>query len=379
MYSPKQIMKLNKDLAGRLLLNSWEISGNIISKESPEVSDKVLRILAKALLTIGVMYQYQEPKLHFGPSSPLEFKDVELVMKTQVLMKGIFPVLNNFISYVSEVLSKQSEYFEKLLDINGGSINTDLPGTYNEDNTERYNQFQASYNQTAFDALTDNPTVGQEWMETHDKKLTVLAICSILGAGLFLLIGALKLFENLPQSINGRYELEMEYSNNDSDGSVDEDEFGIMTLEGLDDEIESLLWSDENLWETPLDKVDFYKEFYKVMKCIESSNKPMMIESELGVIMVWVWLMALGDESGDWSATVDAHMGLMEGMARIPLRMAEDRDKDSTRIKGQKSRRYRIKRLRTTIKKRSRAEEQDREADNRGVRNKRTVRRKALV
>ncbi|KAI8445206.1 hypothetical protein BY996DRAFT_6541735 [Phakopsora pachyrhizi] len=328
------------------------------------------------------MYQYQEPKLHFGPSSPLEFKDVELVMKTQVLMKGqdmpasrlqinisktglqpaqnqavIFPVLNNFISYVSEVLSNQREYFEKLLDIYGGSINTDLPGTYNEDNTERYNQCQASYNQTAFDALTDNPTVGQEWMETHDKKLTVLAICSILGAGLFvqssggqLLIGALKLFENLPQSIKGRYELEMEYSNNDSDGSVDEDEFGIMTLEGLDDEIESLLWSDEILWETPLDKVDFYKEFYKVMKCIESSNKPMMIESELGVIMVWVWLMALGDE-----------------------------DKDSTRIKGQKSRRYRIKRLRTTIKKRSRAEEQDREADNRGVRNKRTVRRKALV
>ncbi|KAI8451846.1 hypothetical protein BY996DRAFT_6618802 [Phakopsora pachyrhizi] len=139
------------------------------------------------------MYQYQEPKLHFGPSSPLEFKDgprtrdgltkldsprqnlsptvVELVMKTQVLMKG----------------------------------------------------------------------------RTHDKKLTVLAICSILGAGLEeggdclfvqssggqLLIGALKLFENLPQSLKGRYELEMEYSNNDSDGSVDEDEFGIMTLEGL--------------------------------------------------------------------------------------------------------------------------------------------------
>ncbi|CAH7681945.1 hypothetical protein PPACK8108_LOCUS14621 [Phakopsora pachyrhizi] len=82
---------------------------------------------------------------------------------------------------------------------------------------------------------------------THDKKLTVLAICSILGAGLEeggdclfvqssggqLLIGALKVFENLPQSIKGRYELEMEYSNNDSDGSVDEDEFGIVTLEGL--------------------------------------------------------------------------------------------------------------------------------------------------
>ncbi|CAH7672484.1 hypothetical protein PPACK8108_LOCUS7296 [Phakopsora pachyrhizi] len=56
-----------------------------------------------------------------------------------------------------------------------------------------------------------------------------------------------------------------------------------------------------------------------------------------------------------------------------------EQDKDSTRIKGQKSRRYRIKWLRTTRKKRSRAEEQDREAENRGVKNKRTVRRKALV
>ncbi|CAH7673218.1 hypothetical protein PPACK8108_LOCUS8095 [Phakopsora pachyrhizi] len=82
---------------------------------------------------------------------------------------------------------------------------------------------------------------------TDDKKLTVLPICSILGAGfkeggdcLFvqssggqLLIGALKLFQNLPQSIKRLYELEMEYSNNDSDGSVDEDDFGIGTLEGL--------------------------------------------------------------------------------------------------------------------------------------------------
>ncbi|CAH7681821.1 hypothetical protein PPACK8108_LOCUS14476 [Phakopsora pachyrhizi] len=188
------------------------------------------------------MYQYQEPKLHFGPSSPLEFKDgprtrdgltkldspkqnlsptvVELVMKTQVLMKG----------------------------------------------------------------------------RTHDKKLTGGDCLFVQSSGGQLLIGALKLFENLPQSIKGRYELEMEYSNNDSDGSVDEDEFGIMTLEGLDDEMESLLWSDEILWETPLDKVDSYKEFYKVMKCIKSSNKPMMIESELGVITVWVWLMAVGDE-----------------------------------------------------------------------------------
>ncbi|CAH7682495.1 hypothetical protein PPACK8108_LOCUS15431 [Phakopsora pachyrhizi] len=42
-------------------------------------------------------------------------------------------------------------------------------------------------------------------------------------------------------------------------------------------------------------------------------------------------------------------------------------DKDSTKIKGQKSRRYRIKRLRT-IRKKSRAVEQDRKAENSGVR-----------
>ncbi|CAH7665824.1 hypothetical protein PPACK8108_LOCUS111 [Phakopsora pachyrhizi] len=66
------------------------------------------------------------------------------------------------------------------------------------------------------------------------------------------------------------------------------------------------------------------------------------------------------------------------GLAKVDKKGLEQ-DKDSTRIKGQKSRRYRIKRLRTTRKKRSRAEEQDREAVNRGVRNKRTVRRKALV
>ncbi|KAI8451476.1 hypothetical protein BY996DRAFT_8533128 [Phakopsora pachyrhizi] len=57
-----------------------------------------------------------------------------------------------------------------------------------------------------------------------------------------------------------------------------------------------------------------------------------------------------------------------------------EQDKDSTRIKGQKSRGYRIKRIQDTRRrKRSRTEEQDREAENRGVRNKTTIRRKALV
>ncbi|CAH7687900.1 hypothetical protein PPACK8108_LOCUS22760 [Phakopsora pachyrhizi] len=84
-------------------------------------------------------------------------------------------------------------------------------------------------------------------------------------------------------------------------------------------------------------------------------------------------------QSKDWSATGKASRGKflfwgMEVMAQDTLRKEEgfkglEQDKDSTRIKGQKSRRYRIKR----------AEEQDREAVNRGVRNKRTVRRKALV
>ncbi|CAH7690907.1 hypothetical protein PPACK8108_LOCUS26377 [Phakopsora pachyrhizi] len=203
------------------------------------------------------MYQYQEPKLHFGPSSPLEFKDgprtrdgltkldsprqnlsptvVELVMKTQVLMKG----------------------------------------------------------------------------RTHDKKLTEGGDCLFVqSSGGQLLIGALKLFENLPQSLKGRYELEMEYSNNDSDGSVDEDEFGIMTLEGLDDEMESLLWSDEILWETPLDKVDSYKEFYKVMKCIESSNKPMMIESVKSILSV-------EDNQKKWEGIFRVGVGSHNGMGMV--------------------------------------------------------------
>ncbi|KAI8450061.1 hypothetical protein BY996DRAFT_8396642 [Phakopsora pachyrhizi] len=57
-------------------------------------------------------------------------------------------------------------------------------------------------------------------------------------------------------------------------------------------------------------------------------------------------------QSGDWSATNKGFRGLRQ-------------DKDSTKIKGQKSRRYRIKRLRT-IRKKSRAVEQDRKAENSG-------------
>ncbi|KAI8446488.1 hypothetical protein BY996DRAFT_6465732 [Phakopsora pachyrhizi] len=82
-------------------------------------------------------------------------------------------------------------------------------------------------------------------------------------------------------------------------------------------------------------------------------------------------------QSEDWNSTVNAPNGyisfleLMEGMGQMEV-MEENKgfrglrqDKDSTKIKGQKSRRYRIKRLRT-IRKKSRAVEQDRKAENSG-------------
>ncbi|KAI8451115.1 hypothetical protein BY996DRAFT_7324021 [Phakopsora pachyrhizi] len=68
---------------------------------------------------------------------------------------------------------------------------------------------------------------------------------------------------------------------------------------GLDEEIESSLWSDEILWETPLDKVDVYKEFYQVMKRIESSNDLMMIESVRSSLSVeGIFRVAVGSHDG---------------------------------------------------------------------------------
>ncbi|CAH7681188.1 hypothetical protein PPACK8108_LOCUS13756 [Phakopsora pachyrhizi] len=94
----------------------------------------------------------------------------------------------------------------------------------------------------------------------------------------------------------------------------------------------------------------------------------------------------------DRAGEVSTHEGYGYGPRRLMLAQsgdgccaaAEDRegfkgleqDKDSTRIKGQKSRGYRIKSIEDYKKKKK---EQDREAENRGVRNKRIVRRKALV
>ncbi|KAI8446782.1 hypothetical protein BY996DRAFT_6618590 [Phakopsora pachyrhizi] len=57
-------------------------------------------------------------------------------------------------------------------------------------------------------------------------------------------------------------------------------------------------------------------------------------------------------------------MDRLKGLANKGFRGLRQ-DKDSTKIKGQKSRRYRIKRLRT-IRKKSRAVEQDRKAENSG-------------
>ncbi|CAH7668084.1 hypothetical protein PPACK8108_LOCUS2558 [Phakopsora pachyrhizi] len=69
---------------------------------------------------------------------------------------------------------------------------------------------------------------------------------------------------------------------------------------------------------------------------------------------VCVWLMA--DESWHSQGTGQHKNKGFRGLRQ---------DKDSTKIKGQKSRRYRIKRLRT-IRKKSRAVEQDRKAENSG-------------
>ncbi|KAI8447643.1 hypothetical protein BY996DRAFT_6513600 [Phakopsora pachyrhizi] len=81
-------------------------------------------------------------------------------------------------------------------------------------------------------------------------------------------------------------------------------------------------------------------------------------------------------QSEDWNLTSvwTPHMS-MRVMEEEGFKVLEQ-DKDSTRIKGQKSRGYRIKRIEDYKKKKK---DQDREAENRGVRNKRTVRRKALV
>ncbi|KAH9819914.1 armadillo-type protein [Melampsora americana] len=162
------------------------------------------------------------------------------------------------------------------------------------------------------------------FQRTHDKKLSLLAICSILSISLNesaesilvqssaqLLIGALTLFETLPTAIRNRFELESDY-NLDSDDSddgnttVDEgseaedgddaDDCDLVDPQirapsaychpqsafgqaGGDDERTippSSLWSDEILWETPLDRIDVYKEFGLVMKNVENSGSPIL-------------------------------------------------------------------------------------------------------
>ncbi|KAG0144277.1 hypothetical protein CROQUDRAFT_95287 [Cronartium quercuum f. sp. fusiforme G11] len=161
------------------------------------------------------------------------------------------------------------------------------------------------------------------FQRTHDKKLSLLAICSILSISLNaseesilvqssaqLLIGALTLFESLPNAIRNRFELENEYnidSDDSDDGNTTIDESG--EHDGLDDADDddivdpqlkvhlcyddprrarenegdddrtippSSLWSDEILWETPLDRVDVYKEFAVVMKNVENSGHPIL-------------------------------------------------------------------------------------------------------
>ncbi|KAI8445465.1 hypothetical protein BY996DRAFT_6604659, partial [Phakopsora pachyrhizi] len=94
----------------------------------------------------------------------------------------------------------------------------------------------------------------------------------------------------------------------------------------------------------------------------------------------WRWSELFKAIDGVEDVFRPTHKGMDMLMARTPLEDGYDgegteaankgfrglrQDKDSTKIKGQKSRRYRIKRLRT-IRKKSRAVEQDRKAENSG-------------
>ncbi|OAV95089.1 hypothetical protein PTTG_03903 [Puccinia triticina 1-1 BBBD Race 1] len=156
---------------------------------------------------------------------------------------------------------------------------------------------------------------------THDKKLGLLAISAILSISINegvdnilaqssgqLVLGALTLFETLPDAIRTRFELEKRYNLDSEDGSdlcshgSDEDENGENDDEDVIDQPEEIyrghltssrtkthanpaddvtippssLWSDEILWETPLDRLDAYCEFAAVMKNIETSGHPVL-------------------------------------------------------------------------------------------------------
>ncbi|MBW0504093.1 hypothetical protein O181_043808 [Austropuccinia psidii MF-1] len=153
---------------------------------------------------------------------------------------------------------------------------------------------------------------------SHDKKLSLLAISAILSISLResldsilvqssaqLIIGALSLFESLPRAIQTRYELEKEYTADSEDGSSttsvdvgsDDEKGGATDDEDVVDRSEhinsiptfsrnlkddeaaiapSSMWSDEILWETPLDRLDVYAEFAIVINAIESSRHPIL-------------------------------------------------------------------------------------------------------
>ncbi|PLW19345.1 hypothetical protein PCANC_09135 [Puccinia coronata f. sp. avenae] len=159
------------------------------------------------------------------------------------------------------------------------------------------------------------------FQRTHDKKLALLAISALLSNSMSqgvdnilaqssgqLVVGALTLFESLPSAIRTRFELEKRYNFDSDDGSdlcsngsdadengEDDDEdvvaqpaetyrgHGPLRTKAHDatagDEFTappSSLWSDEILWETPLDRLDAYCEFAAVMKNIENSGHPVL-------------------------------------------------------------------------------------------------------
>lgn len=69
----EEMERLNKDLVGKLLLISWkgtrfesgailrQVADNVLSKDSPKVTDEVLMNRAKALLLIGMIFKAVEP------------------------------------------------------------------------------------------------------------------------------------------------------------------------------------------------------------------------------------------------------------------------------------------------------------------------------
>ncbi|CAH7682965.1 hypothetical protein PPACK8108_LOCUS16156 [Phakopsora pachyrhizi] len=145
-----------------------------------------------------------------------------------------------------------------------------------------------------------------------------------------------------------------------STGFTDLDESG----GGLD--WEHLSHQGFGLFKAPLLKIAiiFFQTFLMFQALLRTQNQREMIKGVVAVRWLDEFLKPTYDgygcmADGGWRIEIGTVRGLNKGFRGLR------QDKDSTKIKGQKSRRYRIKRLRT-IRKKSRAVEQDRKAENSG-------------